>query len=329
MRHVEAVEPTFDILDSAHDCFQLPLKTQHLHLSGLAHALPLSPAKAKRADLNMFATEERRSAPMQANGATSNTGQQLEDRHHYSKHIGRNKMPFTVVDQTDAPEAAIASFREPAREGTLVAAAKNGNEQAFEVLFKRYQRKTLAVVLRYTRVVEDAEDIVQQSFHKAFVHLCQFQGESSFSTWLTRIAINEALMLLRRQGALHEVPVDDLSDKEGNARHLEMPDPSPDPEASFARLERAQILTEALGNLKPGLRRTVELRDLDELSTSETARRMGLSVAGVKARLFHARRKLRQSLTRYLKSVRTPGNDISAGDPKSIPSDRLSCTARG
>jgi RNA polymerase sigma-70 factor, ECF subfamily len=240
-------------------------------------------------------------------------------------------MPFTVVDQTDAPEATTASFRDPARERKLVAAAKNGNEQAFEVLFKRYQRKTLAVVLRYTRVVEDAEDIVQQSFHKAFVHLCQFQGESSFSTWLTRIAINEALMLLRRQRALPEVPVDDSRDREGNARHLEMPDPSPDPEASYGRLERAQILTDALGNLRPGLRRTVELRDLGELSTSETARRMGLSVAGVKARLFQARRKLRQALTDYAKSRRIPRNRISAlaGDPESISRDRLSCTARG
>jgi len=238
-------------------------------------------------------------------------------------------MPSAVVDQSDAPEATIASFRDPAREGMLVAAAKNGNERAFEVLFKRYQRKTLAVVLRYIRVVEDAEDIVQQSFQQAFVHLCQFQGESSFSTWLTRIAINEALMLLRRQRALHEVPADDSSDREENARHLERPDPGPDPEASYARLERAQILTDALGNLRPGLRRTVELRDLGELSTSETARRMGLSVAGVKARVFHARRKLCQALTRYLKSVRTPGNDISAIDPKSIPRDRLSCEARG
>jgi RNA polymerase sigma-70 factor, ECF subfamily len=145
-----------------------------------------------------------------------------------------------------------------------------------------------------------------------------FEWKSSFSTWLTRIAINESLMLLRRRRALHEVPVDESNDKEGNAWHLEMPDPSPDPEASYARRERAQILTDALENLRPGLRRAVELRDLGELSTSETARRMGLSVAGVKARLFHARRKLRQALTNYLKSPPMLRNDNSAGDPESI-----------
>jgi RNA polymerase sigma-70 factor, ECF subfamily len=237
-------------------------------------------------------------------------------------------MPSIVVDQIDVAEAAIASFRDPAREETLVAAARNGNERAFEILLKRHEQRILAVAQRYTRAQEDAKDVAQQTFQNAFVHLHSFEWKSSFSTWLTRIAINEALMLLRRRRALHEVSVDESSDSEGKSWHLEMPDSSPDPEAIYARRERVQILIAALGNLGPGLRRTVELRDLGELSTSETARRMGLSVAAVKARLFHARRKLRQTLTRYLKSPRMPRNDNSAGDPKSIPRDRLSCTAR-
>ena len=237
-------------------------------------------------------------------------------------------MLSTVVDQIDAPEATIASFRDPAREETLVAAAKSGNEQAFEILVKRHEQRLRAVAQRYTRAAEDAKDVVQQTFQNAFIHLHGFERKSSFSTWLTRIAINESLMLLRRRRALHELPVDELNDKEEKAWHLEMPDPSPDPEASYARRERAQILTDALGNLRPGLRRAVELRDLGELSTSETARRMGLSVAGVKARLFHARRKLRQALTNCLKSPRMPRNDNSAGDPESVPRDRLGCTAR-
>jgi RNA polymerase sigma-70 factor (ECF subfamily) len=238
-------------------------------------------------------------------------------------------MPSIVVDQIDAPEATIASFRDPAREETLVAAARNGNEQAFEILVKRHEQRILGVAQRYTRAQEDAKDVVQQTFKNAFIHLHSFEWKSSFSTWLTRIAINEALMLLRRRHALHEVSVDDSSDREGNAWQLEIPDSSPDPEASYARRERVQILIAALGNLRPGLRRAVELRELGELSTGETARRMGLSVAAVKARLFHARRKLRQALTNYLKSSRTPRNDNSAGDPKSIPRDRLSGTARG
>jgi RNA polymerase sigma-70 factor (ECF subfamily) len=235
-------------------------------------------------------------------------------------------MPSTVVDQIDAREATIASFRDPAKEETLVAAAKNGNEQTFEILVKRHKQRILAVARRYTRAQEDAKDVVQQTFQNAFVHLHSFEWKSSFSTWLTRIAINEALMLLRRRRALHEVSVDESSDREGKSWHLEMPDSSPDPEASYARREQVQILTAALGNLRPGLRRAVELRDLGELSTSETARRMGVSVATVKARLFHARIRLRQALTNYVKSPRMPRNDISAGDPKSIPRDRPNCT---
>jgi RNA polymerase sigma-70 factor (ECF subfamily) len=238
-------------------------------------------------------------------------------------------MPSIVVVQIDAPEATNASVSDPAREETLVAAAKNGNEQAFEILVKRHAPKILAVAQRYTRAQEDAKDVLQQTLQNAFVHLHSFESKSSFSTWLTRIAINQALMLLRRRRALHEVPVDQSSEGEGNSGYLEVPDSSSDPEANYARRERVRILTAALGNLRPGLRRAVELRDLRELSTSETARRMGLSVAAVKARLFHARRELRQALTRCLTLVRMPRNDISAGDPKSIPRDRLSCVGKG
>jgi RNA polymerase sigma-70 factor, ECF subfamily len=236
-------------------------------------------------------------------------------------------MPSAVVDQIDTPESPMASFPARASEGTLVAAAKNGNEQAFEILVKRHEQRILAVARRYTRSQEDAEDVVQQALQKAFVHLHNFECKSSFSTWLTGIAINEALMLLRRRRALHEVV--ESSDMEEHSRRPEMSDPSPGPEADFARREQERILTSALVNLRPGLRRAVELRELGELSTSETARRMGLSVAAVKGRLFHARKELRRALTRYLKFVRRPRNSISAGDPEGTTRDRLSCTARG
>src|SRR5580692_8401513 len=200
---------------------------------------------------------------------------------------------------------AIAWVSDPAGERTLVVAAKNGDEQAFETLFKRYQRKTFAVVLRYTRVVEDAEDIVQQSFYKAFVHLCQFQGDSSFSTWLTRIAINEALMFLRRIGAVREVSIDDIRDA-GSADSLRIPDSNADPETRCSQREEVRILSKAVRNLRPGLRTTIVLSELRELSTSETARRMGLSVGAVKARIFRGKRELRRELASYLKPARKP-----------------------
>src|SRR6202040_618381 len=106
------------------------------------------------------------------------------------------------------------------------------------------RQKILRVVLRYARVREDAEDIVQQSFQKAFVYLHKFEGKSSFSTWLTRIAINEALMLLRHGRALREVSVDNDSEAEENAASFEISDSSLDPEASYLQRERAQILSE-------------------------------------------------------------------------------------
>ena len=221
-------------------------------------------------------------------------------------------------------EPTIACMSDSAGERTLVLAAKNGDEEAFETLFNRHRRKTLAVVLRYTRVVEDAEDIVQQSFYKAFVHLCQFQAESSFSTWLTRIAINEALMFLRQIRLKREVSIDSIGDAEGSPAILEKPDSNPNPESSCSQREEVRILSKAVRNLSPRLRTTIVLRELRELSTSETARRMGLSLAAVKTRIFRGKRKLRQELVSSLKPSAKPVTGMS----KRIPQHHL-CNASG
>jgi RNA polymerase sigma-70 factor (ECF subfamily) len=197
-----------------------------------------------------------------------------------------------------------------------------------ETLFRRHRQKILRIVLRYAHVREDAEDIVQQSFQKAFVYLHKFEGKSSFSTWLTRIAINEALMLVRRGRALREIPVDDSHDQGGAASAMEIPDASPDPETSYLRRERMQILSETLGNLRPGMRKAIELRELAELSTEETARRMGVSVAAVKGRLFHAKKKLREKLSFYLGSNPTHGKDTTGiGDTAGHIPQRQLCNA--
>jgi RNA polymerase sigma-70 factor, ECF subfamily len=220
-------------------------------------------------------------------------------------------------------EPSIACVSDPAGERALVVAARNGDEQAFETLFKRYQRKTFAVVLRYTRVVEDAEDIVQQNFYKAFAHLCQFQGQSSFSTWLTRIAINEALMFLRRIRLTREVSIDSIGDAAGSPAILEKLDSNPNPENRCSQREEVRILSKAVRNLRPRLRTTIVLRELRELSTSETACCMGLSVAAVKARIFHGKRKLRKELASYLKPTRKSGTGIARHIPQPL------CNASG
>jgi RNA polymerase sigma-70 factor (ECF subfamily) len=206
------------------------------------------------------------------------------------------------MNHTAAPTIACLNDREA--EQMLVAAARHGDEQAFETLFNRYRQKVLRVVLRYTRVREDAEDVVQQSFHKAFMHLCRFEGKSSFSTWLTRIAINEALMFLRSTRAVREVYMDDAGDAERISASLEIPDSRQDPEASYLQRERTRLLLSALKDLRPRMRRALELRELAEFSTEQTAGQMGLSVGAVKARIFHGRRKLRERLRRYMTSPR-------------------------
>src|SRR5712664_4616281 len=143
-------------------------------------------------------------------------------------------------------------------EAALVFAAKGGDGQAFEILIKRYQRRILAIARRFTRIREDAEDIVQQSLQKAFVHLHKFEGKSCFSTWLTRIAINEALMLLRRGRGLREVSLEDLGGNEETALGLQMPDSRPGPESAFLQGERNRILYEAMDKLTSGIRTAIE-----------------------------------------------------------------------
>jgi RNA polymerase sigma-70 factor (ECF subfamily) len=181
-------------------------------------------------------------------------------------------------------------------EAALVFAAKRGDRRAFEILIERCERRILAVARRFTRVREDAEDIVQESFQKAFIHLHKFEGRSAFSTWLTRIATNEALMFLRKGRGVREVSINDLNGNEETALGLEMPDTRAGPESAFLQGERNRILSEAMDKLTPGIRTAIQLRELGELSTKEAARVMGLSVSAVKARVFHGRRKLRQVL---------------------------------
>lgn len=209
-------------------------------------------------------------------------------------------MLSNVVHEINELRTGTVSFSDPAAEDALVAAAKRGDERAFETLVEHNQPRIYSLALRYTRVHEDAEDVVQQTFQKAFVYLHKFEGKSFFSTWLTRIAINEALMLLRKGRAIREVSIDDSNIEGGTAPALEIPDASPDPEAKYLQREGVRILFAAMGQLRPGMRAAIELRELGELTPLETARRMGLSVNAVKSRVFHGRRKLREKLLRYM-----------------------------
>jgi RNA polymerase sigma-70 factor (ECF subfamily) len=180
-------------------------------------------------------------------------------------------------------------------DGALVASARSGDSQAFEELVFRHKRKVLAIAQRITNNREDAEDVAQESFHKAFLHLNNFQEKSRFSTWLTRIVMNQAFMLLRRRRGVVEVLPDGPED--GAKSNLEaFVDQNPDPEESCWRRERMELLTAAINRLGPKVRRTILLRDIEERSIEETARILGTSMSAVKARVFQGRRKQRRTV---------------------------------
>ena len=180
-------------------------------------------------------------------------------------------------------------------DSSLVAAAKYGDTRAFEELVCRYERRVLAVAQRITSNREDAEDVAQESFHKAFVHLDTFQERARFSTWLTRIVINEAYMLLRRRQRVVEVLLENEDDALKSASKAFV-DQRPSPEESCWRRERTELLTAAINRLRPTIRRTMLLRDIEERSVEETAQILGTSISAVKARLFHGRRRLRETV---------------------------------
>jgi RNA polymerase sigma factor (sigma-70 family) len=180
-------------------------------------------------------------------------------------------------------------------EGRLVAAAKRGETSAFDELWQAHAKRILRTTYRITRNRQDAEDALQDSFLNAFLHVHNFDGRSSFSTWLTRIAINAALMILRKRGSALELSLNDPGPG-GNPEFVNVPDRAPNPEAHCAQRQREEILRDAIRTLRPTIRRALELKKLQEYSLKETAQMMGVTVTAAKSRLHHAKTQLRHSL---------------------------------
>ncbi len=241
-------------------------------------------------------------------------------------------MPTKLTNNTEREEAAIAFVDGiPRGDMNLVAAAKNGNRKAFEILVKRHQQRIFFVARRITRRREDAEDVVQQSFQKAFTHLGKFEGRSAFSTWLTRITVTEALMFLRRGRSLREVFIDDLNGNEETTVPLDLPDSSPNPEVIYSQREQVEILSSAINELPYGTRRAFQLHELDERSPQETAQIMGISVGALKGRMFHGRRKLRDRLKRFVEPAWRSERKTSrtVGNTRYVSQDHVTCNACG
>jgi RNA polymerase sigma-70 factor (ECF subfamily) len=192
-----------------------------------------------------------------------------------------------------------AGTQDIGEELSLVAMAKSGHNDAFGELYKLHQRKAYCTALRILRNQQDAEDVVQRAFQRVLVSLQRFREDSTFSTWLTRIVINESLMHLRRRRArqpLHENCVDAVQGDDG----AEVADGRPSPEEIYCQSERRATVRRAIAELRENLRVVVFHREFQGLSSAETAERLGLTVSAVKARTFHARRFLRKRLERNL-----------------------------
>ena len=184
----------------------------------------------------------------------------------------------------------------------LVVAAKNGEDLAFEILVKRYKARILSVAFRITRNREDAQDVVQQSFQKAFVHLQKFQGKSTFSTWLHRIAINEALMCLRKNRVSRTVSIEEVNPERDSVLSREICDASETPEETYIRMEKERILSFVIDGLPPILQRTVRLY-LDDLTIEEMGHCLGVRTPTAKARLFRGRQRVIALYKRYVQST--------------------------
>jgi RNA polymerase sigma-70 factor, ECF subfamily len=181
----------------------------------------------------------------------------------------------------------------------LVQASKNGDVAAFEQLVRRYDRKLFRIAHSVTHNREDSQDVVQETFLKAYQHLAEFRGDSQFSTWLIRITLNQSLMKLRKQRRTREVSLDEDFGTDEDVLPQEVIDWAPNAEELYSVSELRNILLKTIEELRPILRAVFVLQDLEGLSTEQTAEVLNLSQSAVKSRLWRARLQLRELLNKY------------------------------
>jgi RNA polymerase sigma-70 factor (ECF subfamily) len=177
----------------------------------------------------------------------------------------------------------------------LVAAAKLRDHPAFAELWTRHSNTAFKMAYRITGNRDDAEDAIQDAWMKAYTHLNTFDGRAKFSTWLTRIAMNSALMILRKRRAHPETSMDWSADGE-TWQQWEMVDKKANIEEHYARKEARRRLNRAIHRLRPALRHIIEIQQSRDSSVKEIAQVAGISVAATKSRLLRARTLLRRSL---------------------------------
>jgi RNA polymerase sigma-70 factor (ECF subfamily) len=195
----------------------------------------------------------------------------------------------------------MAETAETFDEGDLITRAKAGDDTAFTELLNRYERKIYRLAKNITQNDEDAEDVMQEAFLKAYSHLDAFQGNSKFYTWIVRIAVNESLMKLRKRKSDKLVSLDEQVDTGEDLVPREIAVWEDNPEAQYSQEELRGILDKSVESLAPIFRSVFVLRDIEDLSTEETAEALGISIPAVKSRLLRARLQLREKLTRFFR----------------------------
>jgi RNA polymerase sigma-70 factor, ECF subfamily len=208
-----------------------------------------------------------------------------------------------MIYETETATARVPSTGTLAEwdEQRVLARAKSRSKTAFDELVTHYERRVFRLAQNITRNNEDAEDVVQNAFLKAFQKLPGFRGDSRFYTWLVRITVNEALMKIRRRPRHKEIAIDEPKETHDSCVPLEIEDWGPNPEQRYSEQELQQILATTINELQPGYRTVFQLRDVDGLSTEETAEALALTSSAVKTRLRRARMTLRNSLDKHFR----------------------------
>jgi len=206
-----------------------------------------------------------------------------------------------------ATQAAVAV---QGSEEKLIRAGQRGDHQAVETLFRRYQRPLFQTALRVLGNTEDAEDALQDGLLSAYRNLKRFEGRSQFSTWLTRIVINAALMKRRSAKARPAVSLDEPPREDELPAAERFADDGLTPEQVFANTEIREMLSENLDQLSPLLRTAFVLREVQGYSTGEAAKKLGVTENTLKARLWRARHQLAERLGRRLRRMR---DDLTGG----------------
>jgi RNA polymerase sigma factor (sigma-70 family) len=195
----------------------------------------------------------------------------------------------------------------------LVLAACSGDSHAFIELSRPHCKRALLTLYRITKNWQDAEDALQEALMKAFLHLDSFQGKASFSTWFTSIAVNSALMILRKRRNVVEIALD-KGDEWGTYPEF-FKDYRDNPEQCFERQQLSDLIRSGILQLPPDLRKVVELQHSKDLSNKEIARCLGISLAATKSRLLRARKALRVFVQGHADKPPTNAKPVFAKQP--------------